>query len=187
MKQLIVLFPFILLKIFSCENRIVSQSIARLKEKGIVRFDTLKTNVKGNDTIFYPEFNPDSIKGFIEFDTRAEFPGGMDAMIEYIKKNTNYPELALQDSVEGRVFINFIINADGSIGTISILRKVREDIDNECIRVVKGMPKWKHGTFFTKSKKGWYWKSVKGSLTVPITFSLSKNNNAKGIIILPKK
>jgi len=187
MKQSIVIFSILLLMLAKFENRIVAQSNSTLKENRIVRFDTIKTNTKGNDTIFYPDFNPDSIRAFIEYETMAEFPGGMEAMIEYIKNNTNYPELAIKDSVEGKVYINFTINTDGSTGTISCYRKVRDDIDNECIKVVKEMPKWKSGTQFTKSDKGWYWKPVKVSYTIPITFLLRKNNNAKGIVIQPKK
>lgn len=70
------------------------------------------------------------------------FPGGDEALKEYIAKNTKYPEHAKELGVEGIVTVQFAVLPDGTIGTIKIVRMVDPDLEQEAIRVVKGMPAW---------------------------------------------
>jgi TonB family protein len=74
------------------------------------------------------------------------FPGGETAMNEYISANTQYPATAKENGIEGIVNLVVTIKADGSIGTIKIVRMIDPDLEAEAIRVVKGMPAWNPGT-----------------------------------------
>lgn len=94
-----------------------------------------------------------------------EFPGGVNAMMDYLRGNLKYPESAKNNKQEGRVFIGFVVEKDGSITNISVLRGVCEDLDNEAVRVVKAMPKWTPGM-----NKG---KPVRVQYTLPIVFKLN--------------
>lgn len=70
------------------------------------------------------------------------FPGGDGAMFSYISNNLQYPEKAQKNGIQGRVFIKFIVEKDGSISNVEVNRSVDPDLDNEALRVIKNMPKW---------------------------------------------
>lgn len=74
-----------------------------------------------------------------------EFPGGMAALGQYLGKNLKYPAAASRANVSGRVFLTFVVNTDGSIQDIQVLKGLGFGCDEEAQRVVKGMPKWKPG------------------------------------------
>lgn len=94
-----------------------------------------------------------------------EFPGGgMPAMLKFLAENIQYPENAKNNGTQGRVTVHFIVNKDGSISDIGILRGVESDLDREAIRVIGAMPKWNPGM-----QKG---KAVRVKYTVPIVFRL---------------
>lgn len=71
-----------------------------------------------------------------------EYPGGDAALKEYISTNLKYPQAAIDNGIEGVVDVAFIVKADGSIGSIKIVRMVDPDLESEAIRLVKGMPAW---------------------------------------------
>jgi len=73
------------------------------------------------------------------------FPGGEKALLQYISNNTNYPQSAIQDSIEGKVFLKFVVKADGSVNNVEVIKSVRYDLDNECIRVIKMLPRFQPG------------------------------------------
>ena len=93
------------------------------------------------------------------------YPGGYQALYKYIGKKIRYPSQARKMGVEGKVFINFTVDKDGSITSIKVLRGIGSGCDEEAIRVITKMPKWKPG-----KQRG---KSVKVSMTLPITFKLN--------------
>ena len=94
-----------------------------------------------------------------------EFPdGGQSGLMDYLKKNIQYPEAAKKAGVQGRVILQFVVDKDGSIDNVSVLRGVNPDLDKEAIRVVSNMPNWKPGM-----QKG---KPVRVKYTVLIAFSL---------------
>lgn len=70
------------------------------------------------------------------------FPGGDDALAAYIKENMKYPQAAIDNGIEGTVDVSFTVKADGSVGSIKIVRMVDPDLEQEAIRLVKLMPKW---------------------------------------------
>lgn len=71
-----------------------------------------------------------------------EYPGGKEAMDQYISENLKYPKSAQDNGIEGTVDVSFMVKADGSIGTIKIVRMIDPDLEAEAIRLVKGMPAW---------------------------------------------
>lgn len=78
-------------------------------------------------------------------DVQPEFPGGERALIKYINKERKYPESAYNKNIEGRVLCSFVVNPDGSISHISILRGVEDSLNKEALRIVASMPKWTAG------------------------------------------
>ncbi|MBD5284607.1 MAG: TonB family protein [Bacteroides sp.] len=71
-----------------------------------------------------------------------QFPGGKEALDNYITTNLKYPERPLNQGIEGVVKVEFTVNTDGSIGSIKIVRLVDPDLEAEAIRLVKSMPAW---------------------------------------------
>lgn len=98
--------------------------------------------------------------------TPAQYPGGDAAMQEFIKSHLQYPEDARESGIEGVVNVGFIVNADGSIGTIKILRMIDPDLEQEAIRIVKIMPNWEPAT-----DNG---QAIRSEATVAIDFHLSE-------------
>ncbi|MCF8298965.1 MAG: energy transducer TonB [Saprospiraceae bacterium] len=101
-------------------------------------------------------------------DQSPSYPGGENARAKFIEKNLNYPQDAILKQVEGTVYVKFIVEKDGSISNISILKGIGSGCDEETIRVLKLMPKWKAGT-----NKG---EKVRVFLTMPVKFKLEKED-----------
>ena len=95
---------------------------------------------------------------------RAEFPGGMTELRKYLFDNCQYPESARQAGWQGVVMLEFVVEKDGRIGQVNVLRSVCPALDEEAIRVVKAMPKWKAG-----ENNG---QKCRSFFQLPITFSL---------------
>jgi TonB family protein len=95
-----------------------------------------------------------------------EFIGGADALDEFIKKNIKYPAEAKEKGIQGKVYIQFVVEKDGSVTNVIVRRGANNALlDAEAMRVVKLMPAWKPGTM-----RG---KKVRVRYTLPITFSLT--------------
>ena len=92
------------------------------------------------------------------------FPGGMEAMIQFISNNIQYPADAQKQKVDGRVLVNYVVEKDGSITEVKVIKPTFPSLDAEAVRVVKAMPKWKPGY-----QKG---QAVRVQFTMPINFSL---------------
>ena len=93
-----------------------------------------------------------------------EFPGGAAKMLEYIQKNIKYPMMARESDIQGRVFVNFVVEPDGKISNVEVLRGIGGGCDEEAVRVVQSMPSWKPG-----KQRG---SAVRCAFTVPIIFKL---------------
>ena len=93
-----------------------------------------------------------------------KFPGGEAELFHYISKNIHYPQKAREKGIQGRVFIGFIVEKDGSISNVRNLRGVDSELDAEAIRVVESMPRWKPGMH-----RG---EPVRVSYQIPIVFKL---------------
>ncbi len=106
--------------------------------------------------------NTDEVFKVVEVD--PEFPGGEEALYKYLAENIKYPEKAKNNKVEGRVYITFVIEKDGTVSDAKVLRSVNEELDAEALRVINAMPKWKPGT-----QRG---MPVRVQYNIPITFKL---------------
>ena len=97
-------------------------------------------------------------------ETMPEFPGGEQAMYKFIIDNIIYPTNAKEQGIAGKVYVRFVVEKDGSITDVKTMRDFNPELDAEAIRVIKMMPKWKHGT-----QQG---KPVRVMFTLPINFKL---------------
>jgi periplasmic protein TonB len=87
----------------------------------------------------------DDNKPFIMVEQMPAFPDGETAMFKYLADNIKYPVIAREVGIEGKVFISFVVNTDGSIVDAKVLRGIKGGCDEEALRVVRMMPKWKPG------------------------------------------
>lgn len=85
------------------------------------------------------------IYDFISIEKQPEFPGGITKFYEYLGKSIRYPKLALENNVQGKVFLSFIVEKDGSLSDVQITRGLGSGTDEEAIRVIKESPKWNPG------------------------------------------
>ncbi len=74
-----------------------------------------------------------------------EFPGGMSAWAKFIQKNLRYPSMAQDNEIQGKVYINFVVEKDGSITDVTVVKGIGYGCDEEAVRVLKKSPKWKAG------------------------------------------
>ena len=102
---------------------------------------------------------------FVVVEENPRFPGSDNAWLEYINQNTRYPDKAKAGGIEGRVTTQFIVEKDGSITNVEIVRGIDPELDAEALRLVRSMPKWIPG-----KQKG---QSVRVRFTLPVTFRLS--------------
>ena len=103
-------------------------------------------------------------KVFDTVEQMPEYPGGMQAMIEFLQTNMKYPEDAAKQKVEGRVMVQFVVETDGSVSDVHVAKQVFPSLDAEAIRVVQAMPKWTPG-----KDKG---RVVRVKYNLPIVFRM---------------
>ena len=102
---------------------------------------------------------------FVVVETMPEFPGGQQALFKYLSENVKYPVIAQENGIQGRVICQFVVNKDGSIVEVEVVRFGGDaSLDKEAVRVIKSMPKWKPG-----KQRG---KAVRVKYTVPVNFRL---------------
>ena len=105
-----------------------------------------------------------SNKVFDVVEEMPSFPGGQGALMSFLNSNIKYPVVAQENGVQGRVIVGFVVERDGSITDVKIMRSVDPSLDREAQRVVKAMPKWKPG-----KQNG---SAVRVKYTVPVVFRL---------------
>lgn len=93
-----------------------------------------------------------------------QYPGGMGAFLEFLTENMKYPEDAQKQKVEGRVIATFVVETDGSISDVKVVKQVFPSLDAEAIRMLKSMPKWVPG-----KQNG---KPVRVKYAVPVSFKM---------------
>lgn len=101
---------------------------------------------------------------FTVVESMPEFPGGMGELMKYLGTSIKYPPLAKESGIQGRVFINFVVEPNGEISNVKILRGIGGGCDEEAVRVVENMPRWKPG-----KQRG---KAVRVSYNLPVKFTL---------------
>jgi len=103
---------------------------------------------------------------FTSVEQVPEFPGGMAALQKYLANNIKYPNAAREDNIQGKVILKFVVDKDGSVTNIQIMRDIGGGCGKEAERVVKGMPKWKPGRQNNTAVKVYY--------TLPVSFKLGE-------------
>ena len=112
-----------------------------------------------------PVVEPDNQNGVFNLVERMpEFPGGQEAMVEYLSKNIKYPEAAVSAGIQGAVYVSFTVDADGAIRDAEVMRGIGGGCDEEALRVVNSMPLWEPGM-----QRG---EAVKVKYRMPIRFRL---------------
>jgi len=101
---------------------------------------------------------------FLVVEDQPDFPGGDAARIRYFNEHINYPVQARELNIQGTVYIGFVVEPDGSISNISLLRGIGGGCDEEAMRVVAAMPRWKPG----KQRN----QAVRVKFTLPVRFTL---------------
>lgn len=97
-----------------------------------------------DDELFDGEINDDDLL-FVQVDEDPEFPGGEEAMRKFIEDNLQYPRLAAENGISGKVYVTFVIDTDGTVLKPRLLRDIGGGCGTEAIRIIKLMPKWKPG------------------------------------------
>ena len=121
--------------------------------------------LKAKEVIAEPE--PPKVEETKVFDVVEEmpqFPGGQAALLEYLSKNIKYPVVAEENGIQGKVIVTFVVERDGSISDVKVVKSVDPSLDKEASRVVKSMPKWQPG-----KQNG---SAVRVKYTVPVQFRL---------------
>lgn len=108
------------------------------------------------------EEQEDTEEIFTIVEKKADFPGGTAKLMDFLKKELNYPQVAIDNNIQGRVYVEFVVNKDGSIQDVKVARGVDPSLDNEAIRVVKKMPKWTPA-----EQRG---KTCRSRFTLPVLF-----------------
>jgi protein TonB len=106
----------------------------------------------------------DSDVPFVVVENMPAFPGGEAALFKYLSDNIKYPVIAQESGIQGRVICQFVVNRDGSIVDIEVVRSVDKSLDAEAIRVISRMPRWTPG-----KQRG---KTVRVKYTLPVNFRL---------------
>jgi len=101
---------------------------------------------------------------FMVVESMPEYPGGEAALYTFLADNIKYPQMAKESGIQGRVFVTFVVEKDGHVTDVRVLRGIGGGCDEEAIRVVKSMPKWTPG-----KQRG---KSVRVQYNLPVKFTL---------------
>ena len=102
---------------------------------------------------------------FTVVEENPTFPGGDEARIQFLTSNMKYPTMARESGIQGKVYVTFVVEKDGRVTDVKILRGIGGGCDEEAVRVVKAMPRWNPG-----KQRG---KSVRVQFTLPIQFTLN--------------
>ena len=119
------------------------------------------------DEIDYVEVEPEPEEEeiFMVVEDAPEFPGGTQALLDYLRKNIKYPPICRENGIQGRVLVSFVVNKDGAIVEPQVVKSVNKQLDQEALRVISTMPNWKPG-----NQRG---KPVRVKYTVPVNFRLN--------------
>ncbi len=116
------------------------------------------------DEVVVEEKKPEPEKIFTAVEESPKFPGGDAELYKWLSDHIRYPEMAAQNNIQGRVTVQFVVEKDGSIGEVKVVRGKDPDLDKEAVRVVKALPKFIPGKMNGQSVRVWY--------TLPIMFKL---------------
>lgn len=137
---------------------------SEIKNEAIIE----NTETNQNDSVITMQYTEekevDEIVPYYLLEEYPEFPGGETKMYEFISNNTKYPKICKENGIEGKVYVQFIVDESGKIKNIEIIRGIDTNLDKEAIRIVSSMPDWKPARQRTKP--------VKTTFILKINFSL---------------
>ena len=137
--------------------------------------DSQPTKSEKKEKASNPDMTPDKNGVYQICEQMPEFPGGVNALIDHVGRNVVYPEKAKEKEIEGRVFVGFVVEKDGSISDVKVLRGIGGGCDEEAVRIISAMPKWKPGM-----QDG---KPVRVSYQIPIHFKLGNGTRSKNSLV----
>ena len=105
---------------------------------------------------------------FTAVEQMPQFPGGEEALRKYLASHINYPPMAAENNVQGRVVVQFVVEKTGNIGEVKVVRSVDKDLDREAVRVCKSLPRFTPGRQNGQAVPVWF--------TLPVTFKLQGTN-----------
>ena len=105
---------------------------------------------------------------FQSVEQMPQFPGGEVALMKFLQSHINYPPMAAENNVQGRVVVQFVVDKTGKVGEVKVVRSVDKDLDKEAVRVCKSLPKFTPGRQNGQPVSVWY--------TLPVTFKLQGTN-----------
>lgn len=147
-----------ILEIVEDNAEIVESDLVSIEEQGEVVEISENTNI-----VVEEEVIEETVFQVVE--QQPEFPGGMKKLMEYLQENISYPRISRDNNSQGRAFIRFVVNSDGSIQGVEVLKSSGDIyLDKEAVRVVSGMPNWSPG-----KQAG---KPVRVFFTLPVVFRL---------------
>ena len=114
--------------------------------------------------VIVEEKKPEPEKVVTAVEQMPQFPGGEAALMKYLSQNINYPQVAMENGIQGRVIVQFVVTKNGTVGEVKVIRSVDRDLDKEAIRLCKSLPKFIPGKMNGQEVNVWY--------TLPITFKL---------------
>jgi TonB family protein len=118
-----------------------------------------------------PVQSSDNDKVFTVVENMPQFPGGEEALMQFLAKNIKYPQDARKNNITGRVYVTFVVDKDGKVKDIRILRGIGGGCDEEVLRVMHMMPDWKAG-----SQDG---SNVSVQYNLPVHFTLPEKDEKK--------
>ncbi|MDZ7743140.1 MAG: M56 family metallopeptidase [Bacteroidota bacterium] len=128
---------------FACSNMAEENPAEELSKAE----ETKEATMQSTENEVRPQSKPQEEKGeiYTVVEEMPGFKGGKEDLFKYLQENIQYPETAKKDSIQGTVFISFVVGKKGEVENVEILRGVRKDLDQESIRVVSEMPNWEPG------------------------------------------
>ena len=118
--------------------------------------------------VIVEEKKPEPEQVFTAVEQMPQFPGGDAALMKFLSSNINYPQVAMENGVQGRVIVQFVVTKNGTVGEVKVIRSVDRDLDKEAVRLCKSLPKFIPGKMNGQAVNVWY--------TLPITFKLQGLN-----------
>jgi len=157
MKYSFIFFFLILIQIKS-----IAQTNPKTEEPVIE--ERIITTDDFGDVVAPPPIDEDNNQIFSFVEENAQFPGGENALFKYLLTNITYPKEASDSGISGKVYVRFVVETNGTITGIEVLRGVHPLLDKEALRVVKSMPNWSPAKQNGKAVRVYY--------TLPINFNL---------------
>lgn len=148
------------------ELNIIEDDAESSNEIGIVNAEVTDNtqNIEITPVVVEQDEEEDEQVIFQVVENDPEFPGGIEAMYKFLAQNIKYPQLARENNITGRVYVTFVVEKDGSVSGVKVLRDIGGGCGAEAVRVVKSMPKWTPG-----KQRG---KAVRVQYNLPVNFNL---------------